>query len=229
LYRTGDLVRYGEDGSLEFGGRLDHQVKVRGFRIELGEVEAVMSRHESVRAVVVVAREVREDEQRLVAYLVAHQKPLPTASEWRTFLIQRLPEYMIPSLFVSLEELPLLPNGKLNRAALPVPDASRPELRREFVTPENPTQARLVELYMNVLALDKVGIHDDFFELGGDSILATRLASRVRRIFEIELPLRELFWKPTVCELAEVVTDLVTEQLENLSDEEAEQLLENEI
>ena len=228
MYRTGDLVRYREDGSLEFGGRLDHQVKVRGFRIELGEVEAAMSRHESVRAVVVAAREVREGEQRLVAYVVGNQQQLPTASEWRTFLIQRLPEYMIPSLFVRLEELPLLPNGKVNRAALPVPDASRPELRREFVAPENPTQARLVELYMNVLALEQVGIHDDFFELGGDSILATRLASRVRRVFEVEMPLRELFWQPTVFELAAVIERLVIEQLEELSEEEAEQLLQNE-
>ena len=229
LYRTCDLVRYCEDGSLEFGGRLDHQVKVRGFRIELGEVEAVMSRHESVRTVVVVAREVREGEQSLVAYLVGKQKQLPTTSEWRAFLIQRLPEYMIPALFVSLEELPLLPNGKVNRRALPLPDASRPELRRQYVAPENPTQARLVELYVKVLGVDTVGIHDDFFELGGDSILATRLVSRVRRTFEIELPLRELFWKPTVFELAEVVEDLVIENLENLSEEEAEQLLQNEL
>ena len=228
LYRTGDLVRYYEDGRLEFGGRLDHQVKVRGFRIELGEVEAALSQHESVRAVVVVAREVREGDQRLVAYVAGKQKQLPAASEWRSFLIQRLPEYMIPSLFVSLDKLPLLPNGKVNRRALPVPDASRPELRREFVAPENPTQARLVELYMNVLALNKVGIHDDFFELGGDSILATRFVSRVRRAFEIELPLRELFWRPTVFELAAVIEKLVIEQLENLSDEEAEQLLHNE-
>ena len=99
------------------------------------------------------AREVREGEQRLVAYVVGNQKQMPTASEWRSFLIQRLPEYMIPSLFVHLEELPLLPNGKVNRAALPEPDASRPELRREYVAPEDPTQTRLVELYMNVLAL----------------------------------------------------------------------------
>lgn len=222
LYRTGDLVRYVEDGSLEFGGRLDHQVKVRGFRIELGEVEAALSRHESVRTAVVIARE-----QRLVAYVVGKQ--VLTASEWRAFLIQRLPEYMIPALFVNLEALPLLPNGKVNRRALPVPDASRPELRREFVAPENPTQARLVELYVKVLALDKVGIHDDFFELGGDSILATRLASRVRRSFGVELPLRELFWRPTVFELAGVVEQLVIEQLENLSEEEAEQLLQNEL
>ncbi|HKR12635.1 MAG TPA: amino acid adenylation domain-containing protein [Pyrinomonadaceae bacterium] len=228
LYRTGDLVRYYEDGRLEFGGRLDHQVKVRGFRIELGEVEAALSQHESVRAVVVVAREVREGDQRLVAYVAGKQKQLPAASEWRSFLIQRLPEYMIPSLFVSLDKLPLLPNGKVNRRALPVPDASRPELRREFVAPENPTQARLLELYMNVLALNKVGIHDDFFELGGDSILATRFVSRVRRAFEIELPLRELFWRPTVFELAAVIEKLVIEQLEDLSDEEAEQLLHNE-
>jgi acyl carrier protein len=229
LYRTGDLMRYCEDGTLEFGGRLDHQVKVRGFRIELGEVEAALSRHASVRAAVVVAREERPGEQRLVAYVVGNQNPLPTASEWRMFLIQRLPEYMIPSLFVSLAALPLLPNGKVNRRALPVPDSSRPELRRAFAAPENPTQARLVELCMNVLALDRVGIHDDFFELGGDSILATRLASRVRRTFGIELPLRELFWRPTVFELSAVVADLLIEQLDNLSEEEAEQLLQNEV
>ncbi|HSK63090.1 MAG TPA: amino acid adenylation domain-containing protein, partial [Pyrinomonadaceae bacterium] len=229
LYRTGDLVRYCDDGNLEFGGRLDHQVKVRGFRVELGEVEAALSRHESVRGVAVVAREVRKGEQRLVAYLVGNEKQLPTPREWRTFLIQRLPEYMIPSLFVSLEELPLLPNGKVNRRALPPPDSSRPELRREFVGPENPTQARLVELYMNVLALDKVGIHDDFFELGGDSILATRLVSRVRRTFDVELPLRELFWQPTAFELAAVIEKLVIEQLENLSEDEAEKLLQNEL
>lgn len=229
MYRTGDLVRYREDGSLEFGGRLDHQVKVRGFRIELGEVEAAMSRHESARAVVVAACEVREGDQRLVAYVVGNQQQLLTASEWRTFLVQRLPEYMIPSLFVRLEELPLLPNGKVNRTALPAPDASRPELRREFAAPENPTQARLVELYMSVLALEKVGIHDDFFELGGDSILATRLVSRIRRVFDVEMPLRELFWQPNVFELSAVIEKLVIEQLEDLSEEEAEQLLHNDV
>ncbi|HEX5890496.1 MAG TPA: amino acid adenylation domain-containing protein [Pyrinomonadaceae bacterium] len=229
LYRTGDLVRYREDGTLEFAGRLDHQVKVRGFRIELGEVEAVLSRHESVRTAVVVAREERPGEQRLVAYVVGNETPLPTASEWRAFLIQRLPEYMIPSVFVSLESLPLLPNGKVNRRALPVPDSSRPELRRAFAAPENPTQARLVELWQNVLKLDQVGIHDDFFELGGDSILATRLVSRVRRAFGIELPLRELFWRPNVFELSTVVENLLIEQLDNLSEEEAEQLLQNEV
>ena len=228
LYRTGDLMRYCDDGNLEFGGRLDHQVKVRGFRIELGEVEAALSRHHSVRAAVVVAHEGRSGDQRLVAYVVGN-KELPTAGEWRTFLIQRLPEYMIPSLFISLEELPLLPNGKVNRRALPVPDASRPELRKAFAAPRNPTEARLVELWTNVLALNQVGIHDDFFELGGDSILATRLVSRVRRVFGVELPLRELFWKPTVFELASLVEDLVIEQLENLSEEEAEQLLQNEL
>jgi acyl carrier protein len=225
LYRTGDLMRYREDGNLEFAGRLDHQVKVRGFRIELGEVETALLRHESVRAAVVVAREERPGEQRLVAYVAGDLNQLPGASDWRTFLIQRLPEYMIPSLFIKLEALPLLPNGKVNRRALPVPDSSRPELRRPFAAPENPTQSRLVELWMNVLALKQVGINDDFFELGGDSILATRLVSRVRRTFGVELPLRELFWKPTVSELAPLIEELVIEQLEELSEEQAEQLL----
>lgn len=227
LYRTGDLVRYREDGNLEFGGRLDHQVKVRGFRIELGEVEAALLRHASVRAAVVVAREDQPGEQRLIAYVVGNAS-IPTPGEWRTFLIQRLPEYMIPPVFVSLEELPLLPNGKVNRRALPAADASRPELRRAFVAPENPTQERLAEIWMSVLGIDRVGIYDDFFELGGDSILATRLVSRIRRIFEVELPLRELFWKSTVFELAAAIEELVIRQLENLSEEEAQQLLHNE-
>ncbi len=228
LYRTGDLVRYLEDGNLEFGGRLDHQVKVRGFRIELGEIESALSRHPAVRSAVVTAREARPGEQRLIAYVVGNES-IPTPGEWRSFLIQCLPEYMIPSLFVSLEELPLLPNGKVNLRALPVPDASRPELRKAFAAPENPTQERLVELWRNVLALNQVGIHDNFFELGGDSILATRLVSRVRRAFGIELLLRELFWKPTVFELAAAIEELVIEQLANLSEEEAEQLLQNEL
>ena len=225
LYRTGDLVRYLEDGSLEFGGRLDYQVKVRGFRIELGEVEAALSRHPEVRAAVVVARADRPGEQRLIAYHVGDEGRVPTPGEWRTFLKESLPEYMIPSLFIRLDELPLLPNGKVNRRALPAPDASRPELRRAFVAPGTPTEAKLVEIWANVLALKQVGIHDDFFELGGDSILATRLVSRVRRAFGVELPLRDLFWKSTVCELAPRIEELLIEQLETLSEEEAEQLL----
>lgn len=229
LYRTGDLVRYWEDGKLEFAGRLDHQVKVRGFRIELGEVEAALLAHEAVHAAVVVAREEQPGEQRLVAYVVGNTDRLPAPGEWRSFLIQHLPEYMIPSLFVSLKTLPLLPNGKVDRRALPVPDSSRPELRRAFAAPEDPMQASLVEFWKSVLKLDQVGIHDDFFELGGDSILATRLISRVRRHFGVELPLRELFWRPTVFELSEVIEDLLVEQLESLSEEEAEQLLRNEV
>ncbi|HEX5873142.1 MAG TPA: amino acid adenylation domain-containing protein, partial [Pyrinomonadaceae bacterium] len=229
LYRTGDLVRYGENGKLEFAGRLDHQVKVRGFRIELGEVEAALSVHESVRGAVVVARELQPGEQRLVAYVVGNENPLPAPGEWRTFLIKRLPEYMIPSVFVSLESLPLLPNGKVNRRALPVPDSTRPELGRAFAPPENGTQERLVELWKNVLGVDRVGIHDNFFELGGDSILATRLVSRIRRTFDVEMPLRELFWKPTICELAEIIADLLFEQLDNLTEEEAERLLQKEV
>ena len=180
-----------------------------------------------MRGAVVIAREARPGEQRLIAYVVGNDR-IPTPGEWRTFLIQRLPEYMIPSLFVSLDELPLLPNGKVNRHALPVPDGSRPELRRVFVAAKNPTQARLVEIWMNVLGVDRVGINDNFFELGGDSILATRLVSRIRRVFEVELQLRELFWKSTVFELAAAIEDLVIQQLENLSEEEAQQLLQNE-
>ncbi|HEX8559853.1 MAG TPA: amino acid adenylation domain-containing protein [Pyrinomonadaceae bacterium] len=225
LYKTGDAARYLEDGSLEFGGRLDHQVKVRGFRIELGEVEAALARHLRARAAVVVAREDRPGEQRLVAYVVCDEGRSPSPGEWRDFLKESLPEYMIPSLFVRLDALPLSPNGKVNRRLLPAPDASRPELRRAYAAPRTPTESRLVEIWTNVLALERVGVGDDFFELGGDSILATRLASRVRRAFGVELPLRDLFWKPTVRELAPRIEELLIEQLETLGEDEAEQLL----
>jgi acyl-coenzyme A synthetase/AMP-(fatty) acid ligase len=211
LYRTGDVARYLPDGNIEFLGRSDHQVKVRGFRIELGEIEAVLGRHPTVHQSVVLAREdtpagstaAPGTGKRLVAYIVPKQMTGPTVSELRSFLKEKLPEHMIPSAFVFLDALPLTSHGKVDRAALPVPDQLRPELERAFVAPRTPVEVELAGIWAKVLQLERVGIHDDFFELGGHSLLATQVISRLRAAFHIDLPLRSLFERPTVAGLAE--------------------------
>ncbi|WP_203854857.1 non-ribosomal peptide synthetase, partial [Dactylosporangium siamense] len=190
-YRTGDLVRLRSDGRPEFLGRADHQVKVRGFRVELGEVEAALRELPGVAGAVVVA----DERQRLVAYVVG-------AAVDAVALRSRLPEYMVPSVFVSLPALPLSANGKVDRAALPAPDLSRPA--DAFVAPEGPVQEVLAGIWAEVLGVERVGVHDNFFALGGHSLLATRVVSRVRLAFEVELPVAALFDTPTVAELAEI-------------------------
>jgi non-ribosomal peptide synthetase component F len=197
LYRTGDLVRYDAEGKLEFVGRVDQQVKLRGYRIELGEIETVLRRNEQVREAVVVLSEVDGD-QRLVAYVAGDAQ----AGELRAYLKEQLPDYMVPSFFVGLKELPLLPNGKLDRRALPAPKGMGAE---EYQAPRTQTEELLSGLWASVLRVPRVGIRDNFFELGGHSLLATKLASRVRETFGVEMPLRELFAHPTVASLAEQV------------------------
>jgi acyl-coenzyme A synthetase/AMP-(fatty) acid ligase/acyl carrier protein len=210
LYRTGDLVRFLPDGALEFLGRIDDQVKIRGYRIECGEVESVLSQHEGVREAVVMAREDIPGDKRLVAYYVAFSDlGMVTHGELRNFLKERLPEYMVPSLFVELEVLPLTLNGKVDRRALPAPDKTRPELKAAFVAPRTPAEERLAAICAEVLGLERVGVHDHFFELGGHSLLATQVVSRVRQAFEIELPLRSLFETPTVAGLAENIETIL--------------------
>src|SRR6185369_16043301 len=199
LYRTGDLVRYDDEGQLEFVGRVDQQVKVRGHRIELGEIEAVLRRHEQVSEAVVVLSET-EGDKRLVAYVVGEAQ----AGELRWFLQEQLPDYMVPSFFVALDELPLLPNGKLNRRALPAVE-SVVVADTEYEAPRTATEELLSGLWASVLRVPRVGVRDNFFELGGHSLLATQLVSRVREAFRVELPLRELFARPTVASLAEAV------------------------
>ena len=205
LYKTGDLARYRPDGNIEFLGRADHQVKIRGFRIELGEIEAALGQHPAVREAVVLAQEDAAGEKRLVSYVVADREPLPTTTDLRNFLKEKLPEYMVPAVFVLLDALPLMPNGKVDRRALPAPDRSRPDLDKAFVAPRTPTEELLAEIWAQLLDIERVGIHDNFFDLGGHSLLATQLVSRMREAFQVEIPLRRLFEVPTVAGLAESI------------------------
>jgi amino acid adenylation domain-containing protein len=202
LYRTGDLARYLPNGNIEFLGRIDQQVKIRGFRIELGEIETVLRQHAAVGEAGVIVREDEPNDKKLVAYFVPKEAPAPTIIELRSFLKQKLPEYMVPSIFVTLDALPLTPNGKVDRRALPTPDHSRREVANLFVAPRTPVEQALADIWAEVLKLKQVGVQDDFFDLGGHSLLATQVTSRVRNNFHIEFPLRALFENPTIADLA---------------------------
>jgi amino acid adenylation domain-containing protein len=235
LYRTGDLVRYRADGNIEFLGRMDDQVKLRGFRIELGEIEATLGQCEGVGQAAVVLREESGD-KRLVAYVVRKREGIETG-DLRRFLQEKLPEYMIPSVFVFLNELPLSVSGKVNRHVLPVPEQVRPELAVRYVGPRTPVEEELARIWAELLKIERVGIHDNFFELGGHSLLATHVISQVRRLFNVSLPLRRLFEMPTISEMAKSLTVLcdrpehedelakIFAELENMSDEEAKRAL----
>ncbi|MGJ5672511.1 MAG: non-ribosomal peptide synthase/polyketide synthase [Nostochopsis sp.] len=205
LYKTGDLARYLPDGNIEYLGRIDNQIKIRGFRIELGEIEAILSQHPGVRENLVVAREDIPGEKRLVAYFVPQLEQTPTNNELRIFLQEKLPQYMLPSAFVSLESLPLTPNGKVDRKALPVPDTDNTHLAVNFVAPRTPVEKVLAEIWANVLHLEQVGVLDNFFDLGGHSLTTIRVMSQVNETFQMKLPLRHLFTAPTVAELAQTI------------------------
>ena len=198
LYRTGDRVLHREDGQIEFLGRMDRQVKLRGFRVEPGEIEAVLLGHGSVKDAVVVVREDEPGDVRLVGYVTGRVAEGPRVSDLRAHVSERLPEYMVPSAFVVLESLPLNPNGKVDRRALPAPE--RGERARSL--PRTPVEEGLAAIWSRVLGVEEVGAEEDFFALGGHSLLATRVMSQVRRTFEVELPLRALFESPTVRGLA---------------------------
>jgi len=201
MYRTGDLARYRPDGNIEFLGRLDHQVKIRGYRIELGEIEARLSEHPAVRDVVVVAREDGGD-KRLVGYWVSrNSEPEP---DLREYLRSRLPDCMIPSVFMRLEVLPQTPNGKVDRKALPSPEADRAS-GSTYAAPRDDVERRLAELWSKLLGVKEVGIHDNFFALGGHSLLATRLTSRMRETFHVDVSVRSVFEASTLADLAEAV------------------------
>ncbi|MCG8363542.1 MAG: amino acid adenylation domain-containing protein, partial [Pseudanabaenales cyanobacterium] len=214
LYKTGDRARYQTDGNIEFLGRIDRQVKIRGFRIELGEIEAVLAQHPQVQQGIVVGAEDGPSNQRLVAYVVVAEAS-PPANELRRFLRERLPEYMTPSTFVMLDTLPLTPNGKVDQQALLASDTSGQSLETEFVAPRNETEVLLANIVTNVLGLLRLGVHDNFFDLGGHSLHATQAISRIRAAFAVELPLRRLFEYPTIAGLAEVLVSTQLEQADN--------------
>ncbi|MEH2171962.1 non-ribosomal peptide synthetase [Nostoc sp.] len=198
LYKTGDLARYLPSGEIEYLGRIDYQVKLRGFRIELGEIEAVLEQHPAVHQCVLIAREDGSGNQRLLAYLVAENA---ATDELRQYLRQKLPEYMIPNAFIFLAEIPLTPNGKVNRRALPTPENTHLETSN-FVAPRHPVEEVLAGIWTQVMGVKQVGIHDNFFELGGHSLLATQVISRIAKTLQVNIPLQSLFEFPTIAELA---------------------------
>jgi len=202
LYKSGDLCRQGADGTVEYLGRIDHQVKVRGFRIELGEIESVLAQYPAVRDVVVLAREDTPGDRKLVAYMVTEGGERPDAPELKAFLREKLPEYMVPSSYVVLDAMPLTPSKKVDRKALPAPDQGRGAVESEYMAPRNEIEATLAEITASLLHLERAGVYDNFFDLGGHSLLATQFVSRVRDAFGVDVALRALFEKPNVAEMA---------------------------
>ncbi|NJM17637.1 MAG: amino acid adenylation domain-containing protein [Richelia sp. SM1_7_0] len=206
LYKTGDLARYREDGNIEFLGRMDYQVKIRGNRIELGEIEALLKQHPQMRETVVVAREDRPNDFHLIAYLVNRENAIPSVDELRGFLKQKLPEYMLPSAFVMLDALPLTSNGKIDRRALPKPDNVRPELTASFKPPQSEMEQQIAKVWQEVLHIDKVGINDNFFDLGGNSLLILQVNNKLRAILQREISVVTMFQNPTIYSLAEYLS-----------------------
>jgi amino acid adenylation domain-containing protein len=200
LYKTGDLVQYLPDGNIEYQGRLDYQVKIRGFRIELGEIEAQLNQHPDIREAVVVAREDNPGDKRIVAYLTSKRGESLKTSELRVLLQTKLPEYMVPSSFVTLERFPLTPNGKVNRKALPKPEFE--SVVSDFALPRTATEITLSKIWCEILGLKQVGIRASFFETGGHSLLAMQLISRIKQDLMIDLPVRAIFQHPTIEALA---------------------------
>jgi acyl-coenzyme A synthetase/AMP-(fatty) acid ligase/acyl carrier protein len=237
LYFTGDLVLMLADGCLIHKGRKDFRVKIRGYGVEISEVENALRGHAAIREVLVVGRDNDSAETRLVAYFTTATHRIPTTSELREFLSKVLPDYMIPSAFVRLDAIPVTPNGKIYRSALPAPEKARLELGVPYVAPSNEIEQALSQIWAEVLSVDTVGIHDNFFDLGGHSLSASRVISRVIRTFQLELPLKFLFDSPTVAEMATVIAqyqakaasqetlERMLREIDSMSEAEAEKLL----
>ncbi len=203
LYKTGDLARYTSDGNIEFLGRVDHQVKIRGFRIELGEIEARLTQHPALQQTLVMAREDVPGDKRLVAYVVPLEQVSPIAL--RSFLRDKLPEYMVPATFVFLDAMPLSPNGKINRLTLPVPNSVRQETEKTFVAPRYELESRMTQIWEEVLDIQPIGVRENFFDLGGHSFLAIRLFTEIETKFGIKLPLASLFPSSTIEALTQIL------------------------
>jgi amino acid adenylation domain-containing protein len=227
LYRSGDLVRHRADGKLEFLARIDEQVKIRGFRIEPGEVEAFAAQHPALKQAVVVGRADHTGEKRLVLYGVLAAGQSLDVGELRRFLRDKLPEFMLPSAFVALSEIPLTPNGKIDRRALPDPETSTAEQPDNFEPPRTPVEEAVAKMLAELLQVDRVGVNANFFDLGAHSLLLTQLCSRLRDAFDIELPLRVVLENPSVAELSGVVEQTLFEEIENLSEAETQNALQN--
>jgi amino acid adenylation domain-containing protein len=206
LYKTNDKARYLADGNIEFLGRLDNQVKIRGFRIELGEIEILVNQHPQIKESIVIIREDVLGDKRIVAYIVSHREQTPAISELRQFLKKQLPDYMVPSAFVMLEAIPLTPNGKVDRQALPLPEAGR-ESEDTLVAPRNELERELTKIWERVLGIQPIGIRDNFFSLGGHSLIAVQLFVAIEKIWGRNLPLGTLFQAQTIEELAKVLRD----------------------
>jgi len=229
LYRTGDLARYLPNGLLEFGGRIDKQVKVRGFRIEPQEIESLLGQHEAVANCVVIAREDVPGDQRLVAYIVPNGKAsngkVNFNGDLHGYLTEKLPQYMVPSSFVTLAELPLMPSGKVDRRALPAPELSQAN-DRAFVAPRSQTEQELVEIWSELLRVETIGVQDNFFDLGGHSLLAAQLVSRILNTFAVELKLQDIFNEPTVEAIAALIEYALIEMSGDARIDEALSMLE---
>ena len=207
LYKTGDLARYRSDGAIEFLGRLDHQGKIRGMRLELGEVEASLCQHPAVTQAVVLAQKITTGNKSLVAYVVSKQEPLPTGDELRNYLRQRLPEYLVPAAFVVLTELPLLSNGKLNRRALPKPKKVLSQPEAVYIPPESDLEQTIASIWQQVFNIDRVSIHTNFFDLGGNSLLMTKVYSKLRAAVNSDIQVIELFKHTTIHSLAKYLSE----------------------
>jgi amino acid adenylation domain-containing protein len=229
LYRTGDVARYLPGGEIEYLGRTDHQVKIRGFRIELGEIEAALGEHEGVRQAVVMAREDTPGDKQLVAYMVPEGDRIPSVSELRQYLGEKLPEYMVPGAFVMLEVFPLSPNGKIDRKALPVPELHRLTTGSDYVAPQTDFERTIASIWQSVLHVEKIGINDNFFDLGGHSLRMAQVHSRLREKLQRDLSMLDMFKYPTINSLAQYLSSSqgVNEQISlKKSDDRTEKLQE---
>ncbi|MEP7019523.1 MAG: amino acid adenylation domain-containing protein [Pseudonocardiales bacterium] len=237
MYRTGDLARFLPDGNVEFLGRADEQVKIRGYRVEPGEIAEALRQHDKVAQAAVVAAPDKNGDLRLVGYVVGSVTTASDVEDLRAHLSARLPEHMVPSLIVPIDAIPLMPNGKLDKAALPAPETAALGSGTDYVAPSTPTEETLAGIWADVLGLDRVGVHEDFFMLGGHSLLATQVIARILGACDVQLPLHSLFTTPTVAGLAAVVDSLrpsddadladLLAELEGMSDEDAEALLKS--
>jgi acyl carrier protein len=205
MYRTGDLVRYRPDGVIDFLGRVDHQVKVRGHRIELGEIEAALMQHSEIRQAVVVLRADNPEDPQLAAYIVPAADEAPAPNVLRDFLKQKLPEHMVPAIYVSLQQMPLTPNGKIDRKALPAPQGSRVKGEGEFVAPKGNVEQSVAAIWKDILHVEQIGVDDNFFDFGGHSLQVVQVQNRLREVLGIDVPVLKLFQFPTIRALAKFI------------------------